>query len=272
MNLLQSLLRLLPFRHTVRRAFRRLPILNTFRSGDKKGKWRKILGLLIVGLIAAHFFAPAQHVPWKPLDVDAPIGLATGIKINLISRAPDGVCQDKLNQATHLRQNSAPDKSKGSCGYDNANAMSRRGEISFSPSASVVAQCPVVLSSYIWLGRVDALAREHFNSPLAKIHHAGTYSCRRQVGNGSKKWSQHAFANAWDITGFELQNGDVISVAKHWPHGLQAQFFGRDPKGHFLMATRDAACRVFKVVLSPDFNAAHHDHFHLDHGSKTSCS
>ena len=30
------------------------------------------------------------------------------------------------------------------------------------------------------------------------------------------------------------------------------------------MRARDAACEVFGTVLSPDYNAAHADHFHLD--------
>ena len=28
--------------------------------------------------------------------------------------------------------------------------------------------------------------------------------------------------------------------------------------------SRDGACRVFSTVLSPDYNAAHRDHLHLD--------
>ena len=32
-----------------------------------------------------------------------------------------------------------------------------------------------------------------------------------------------------------------------------------------------AACRVFAAVLGPDYNAAHHDHFHLDRGGWGTC-
>ncbi len=34
----------------------------------------------------------------------------------------------------------------------------------------------------------------------------------------------------------------------------------------FLRAGREAACADFNVVLSPDYNAAHRNHFHLDMG------
>nr|MBA3526869.1 extensin family protein [Sphingomonas sp.] len=32
----------------------------------------------------------------------------------------------------------------------------------------------------------------------------------------------------------------------------------------FLREVRDGACRLFPTVLSPDYNAAHRDHLHLD--------
>ena len=57
-------------------------------------------------------------------------------------------------------------------------------------------------------------------------------------------------------TGFELADGRRISVLRDWQ--------GRPQDAAFLRAARDAACRVFSTVLSPDYNAAHRDHLHLD--------
>ena len=34
--------------------------------------------------------------------------------------------------------------------------------------------------------------------------------------------------------------------------------------GAFLREVRDGACRLFPTTLSPDYNAAHADHLHLD--------
>jgi len=34
---------------------------------------------------------------------------------------------------------------------------------------------------------------------------------------------------------------------------------------------RDGACRFFDVVLGPDYNDAHRDHFHLDMGAYRAC-
>ena len=39
---------------------------------------------------------------------------------------------------------------------------------------------------------------------------------------------------------------------------------GNDPESRFLHEVRDGACKLFATVLSPDYNAAHADHLHLD--------
>jgi len=42
-------------------------------------------------------------------------------------------------------------------------------------------------------------------------------------------------------------------------------------EGRFVRAVRDGACRVFGVVLSPDYNAAHADHLHLNPAGYSLC-
>lgn len=230
----------------------------------KKKRWRLGFGLIIF----IHLFIPAQHVIWKRLDIDAPIGLATGTKITMIAFAPSSVCLGKLASAQSLDYQMAPPKNEQKkCGWKKAVKVNAVANISFRPN-TITAQCPLMLASYIWLGEVDKAAQKYLGSPLKKIHHAGTYSCRRQRGNRSGEWSEHAFANAWDITGFELENGQVISVLKDWHNSSSAQ---ARKKKKFLRKARKSACLVFRVVLSPDYNAAHKDHFHLDQGPSLSC-
>ena len=40
------------------------------------------------------------------------------------------------------------------------------------------------------------------------------------------------------------------------------------PEARFLRRARDEACTVFGTVLSPDYNAAHADHLHLDQAAR----
>jgi hypothetical protein len=75
--------------------------------------------------------------------------------------------------------------------------------------------------------------------------------------------SRHATAEAWDVAGFVLADGRRIRVARDWK--------GRSREARFLHELRDGACLYFDGVLSPDYNAAHRDHLHLDRGPFRMC-
>jgi hypothetical protein len=60
-----------------------------------------------------------------------------------------------------------------------------------------------------------------------------------------------------------LKSGKRIRVERDWRKD--------DPTGRFLNDVRDGACRVFDGVLSPEYNEAHRDHFHLDRGGPRLC-
>ncbi|WP_370239460.1 extensin family protein, partial [Neptunomonas phycophila] len=66
--------------------------------------------------------------------------------------------------------------------------------------------------------------------------------------------------NAIDIAGFILKNGERISIKRDWKNAGQ--------KSNFLKAIRDGACDVYATVLSPEYNAAHADHFHFDQAQR----
>jgi hypothetical protein len=87
----------------------------------------------------------------------------------------------------------------------------------------------------------------------------GSYNCRNVRGGSSP--SQHSNANAIDISAFILADGTRISVLDDWDDDGK--------KGAFLRAVRDGACDIFATTLSPDYNAAHANHFHLDLAART---
>jgi len=165
----------------------------------------------------------------------------------------------------HLHSNAVdphrPAKYK-SCGWDVAREVRQSADIKLAPDA-VNMQCPLSIASYLWMREIDEIAKEEFGRSISAIQHFGTYSCRRQNGNNSGQWSEHAFANAWDIAGFKLSNGRVISVKTGWE--------GKADEKRFLRRARKKACKIFNVTLSPDFNAAHADHFHFDMGPTKTC-
>ncbi|OYW44907.1 MAG: extensin [Sphingomonadales bacterium 32-68-7] len=102
---------------------------------------------------------------------------------------------------------------------------------------------------------VDRAAVQLLGSPIRSIETMGSYSCRNVAGTNRK--SAHATGEAIDIAAFVLENGRRVSVRQDWNGG--------DPRAReFLRVVRQSACKRFGTVLSPDYNAAHHDHLHLE--------
>jgi hypothetical protein len=112
---------------------------------------------------------------------------------------------------------------------------------------------------------VQPLAMEMFGKRVASLGDMGTYDCRNIVGNPFWKGvrSQHATANALDISGFTLEDGRNINVLRDWNDKGQ--------EGKFLHEAHRRACRYFRVTLGPEFNEAHRNHFHLDRGLLWTC-
>ncbi|MDR3436989.1 extensin family protein [Telmatospirillum sp.] len=110
---------------------------------------------------------------------------------------------------------------------------------------------------------VQPAAARNFGQTVRKMSNAGSYNCRGEIGGRPERMSQHAYGKAIDITGFELADGTVISVRRDW----------RVPgaKSTFLHEVAQGACKVFAVVLTPNHNAEHHDHLHLDIGPHKLC-
>ncbi|MES2493557.1 MAG: extensin family protein [Pseudomonadota bacterium] len=123
--------------------------------------------------------------------------------------------------------------------------------------------CPLASSFAAWARfGVDRAARQILGSPLKRIETMGSYNCRTVAG--SARLSAHATANAIDIAAFVLEDGRRISVQGDWPTG--------DPQSRaFLQTVHASACKRFGTVLGPAYNAAHHDHFHLELSRRAFC-
>ncbi|MFM7028208.1 MAG: extensin family protein [Chakrabartia sp.] len=125
-------------------------------------------------------------------------------------------------------------------------------------------QCPLARNFAAWIrGPVQQAARDFYGQSIVRVETMGSYACRTVRGVASASLSEHAFANAIDVSGFVLASGRRITVLNGWTTG------GDDAE--FLRRIRKAACRQFQTVLSPDYNAAHRDHLHLDMGRGPYC-
>ena len=97
-------------------------------------------------------------------------------------------------------------------------------------------------------------------SELVRVESMGTYACRNVVGSAANgdRLSEHAIANAVDVGGFVLAR----RAADHDPARTGAPTI--PPSATSCATIHDSACRRFGTVLSPDYNAAHCNHLHLD--------
>ena len=221
--------------------------------------------LAILGAAAVMLWALAkgkpQDLPWTPLDLGQPIGMATGRKLTALGD-DFRQCRRLLAQAG-VRYTVLPPRHEGAhCGYDDGVRFARAGarRIAYAPANLGIA-CPVAAALSMWeWDVVQPAAQAAFGSRVVGIDHFGSYNCRRIYGRATGGFSEHATADAIDIAGFRLANGARITIASDWR--------GADAESRFLHRVRDGACGLFATTLSPDYNAAHHDHLHLDQASR----
>lgn len=200
-----------------------------------------------------------QDLPWTDLDLAQPVGLFTGRKLAALTGDAAG-CKALLDRAGVDHVAMKPGGAE-QCAYaDAVRLRPEAGAIALAP-ASVAPSCPVAAALKLWEWQVvQPAAQRIYGQPVRTIRHFGSYSCRRMYGRSQGDYSEHATADAIDIAAFVLKDGRQISVLNDWK--------GQGQDAAFLRATRDGACDLFSTVLSPDYNAAHRDHFHLDQAER----
>lgn len=201
-----------------------------------------------------------EDLPWTQLDLARPIGTFTGRKLTALGEDPEK-CRALLRRSG-VRFVALPARGGGQCGYEDAVRFASRGALSIGyRPADLGTSCPVAAALALWEWHVvQPAALRRFGVKVASIEHYGSYSCRRIYGRSEGAWSEHASANAVDIAAFRLADGRRIGVAGDWK--------GDGDRALFLRDVRDGACRLFATTLSPDYNEAHRDHFHLDQAER----
>lgn len=166
--------------------------------------------------------------------------------------------------STGSRFSPLPDRyDGGGCGLRNAVTLGPiKGDLSQLETAKLgPVACPTAQAFTGWARYgVDRAARQLLGSPVATIETFGSYACRNVAG--SNRRSAHATADAIDVAAFVLADGRRISVKDDWNGGEPAE-------RQFLRTVQDSACKRFGTVLGPEYNAAHHDHFHLERGGSS---
>ena len=216
--------------------------------------------LAIAALAAVRFGLVSKDLnPFSPLSLDNHQQWFVDFKLAAL-RDDERLCRSVLNQRYVAAVPVSNKPLRGGCGWSNSVAVSRVGAAIMTVSPLT---CEMTAATALWvLQDVQPLARATLGSGVARIHTVGTYSCRNIAGRDRR--SQHAKANAIDISGFTLEDGRNVSVGKDWN--------GSGAKAKFLKSVYEGACRYFRVTLGPGSNAAHAGHFHLDRSGFRACA
>ncbi|RMP59463.1 hypothetical protein ALQ18_01323 [Pseudomonas marginalis pv. marginalis] len=214
-----------------------------------------LAGALVLGVWRGWVPLPDDWNPWAPLDVRASPNLLTRFKLSRLQDDP-ALC-DRVLKTSGLRvSHQADTPANSACPLRNALRV-QGADVGLS--SSFLASCPLAVAFALFERHsLQPAAQAVFGQAVTRVDHLGSFACRNIYNRAEGQLSQHASANALDIAGFRLADGRSISVLKDWP--------GQGDSARFLRQVRDGACDDFNGVLSPDYNAAHRNHFHLDMG------
>lgn len=106
---------------------------------------------------------------------------------------------------------------------------------------------------------VHDVAVRTIGHPPSAILHFGTYNCR--TVSGRPRLSEHAFANAIDVSGFQFDDVRVSVLHDWWKDTRYSRFM------HELVLELAARPDIFRGVLGPGYKG-HDDHLHLDMGPR----
>ena len=237
-----------------------------FKKGS--GLWRTLAGrlaLVAVLFIAGSYLAARQGLFVWPRHLD-PLALPdlaetphwlTAYQLKRADFDPQ-ICLSALRRAGLALALEPPQGVGGACAKSGTVKLAALSAARLRPEET---RCAIAARLYLWERHVvQPAAHRAYGEEMAEIVHFGSWSCRTMRGRSSM--SEHATANAFDIAGFRLKSGRLISVKRDWHTG---------PGGRFLHGVRDGACGWFNLVLSPDYNADHADHLHVDMGWWRSC-
>ena len=125
-----------------------------------------------------------------------------------------------------------------------------KSRIAVSPPATMRCQMAEALAN--WVREDLTAATAALGSAPRALDNYASYDCRGRNRQAGARISEHGLANAIDIRGVNLQNGNF------------AEFTDRNLNRSFREAIRKSVCARFMTVLGPGSDGYHETHIHLD--------
>jgi hypothetical protein len=167
----------------------------------------------------------------------------------------DPECQDRLRALGAIFTEEAPIDPLGECSVAHPlNVTSLGSGVSIEPTAIMNCRSAEQLALWVKESLVPA-AQKNFNEAPTSILHGSTYVCRPRNNVAGAKISEHAHANAVDISSIKFAQRKPVAVGVNTLGSAEQKFEDE---------VRETGCRYFTTVLGPGSNAAHALHFHFD--------
>jgi hypothetical protein len=224
-----------------------------------------LAGSLLLALASCGSPPPPQKSPTAPLplpDLNAAPGPRIGQQLRQL-RVQPRQCFALLERTRGLSVTPIADTNeRPGCGLRQAGEI-KSSRIAFARPTQ--ASCAMIAGLHLWQREVvEPAARQHLGQAVVRIETFGTYACRNRNNQPDARISEHASANAIDISAFVLADGRKVSVLRGWRGGS-------NDEQAFLRAIHRGGCRFFSVVLGPESDRFHQDHFHFDMGPWPVC-
>jgi len=178
-----------------------------------------------------------------------PAGSSGKAVLRQVERQRGAICGDPDIQGERVGR--VPGKIKG-CGIDEAVRVRSVAGVRLSQPALITCDAARALKTWVVNGAKPAFRQR---GPLVELKVAADYVCRPRNNQRGAKISEHGRGRAIDISGFTMQDGEVVSVLQGWGRGTTARPLNQSLK---------AACGPFGTVLGPKSDGYHEDHFHMD--------
>lgn len=227
------------------------------------------LALTLLALVLATIsvgWQVARRLPhvsdFWPLELSKPGGWLVDRQLADLRDDP-ALCNSVLRRP-YIEAGAVPDASPHpGCGWTVAVEISRAAGARLSAKPIT---CEMAAALALWMEHVvQPAAAKMFEKRVTAVEHLGSYACRNIRGSPAfaNHPSEHASANALDVTAFRLADGQRIVILSDW---------GKEtPSGRFLSQIHKGSCRYFRVAIGPAYNAAHRNHFHFDRGRWRAC-
>ena len=147
------------------------------------------------------------------------------------------------------------------CSVQHAVRLARVGNVRLDNAPLLTCSMATQLAEFE-SNHLQPAAQSVLGSKIKRIKHLGTYNCR-SMRQFKGVLSQHAYANAIDVSEFVTEDGKTINVERDWK--------GEQDKSKVLKQIASSACLSFRGSVSPDGEANHFNHFHWDTGLYRSC-